>query len=90
MIKLKKLPSNHRKYNSGMRYSVSTANGNIYFSELGLLELKDKILTVVQQSLSGSGKPSIQICKDFEEGEKCTKGLNSTCGKCGYLSDADF
>ena len=45
----------------------------------------------VQQSLSGSGKSSsAKICDDFEEGEKCTKGLDSTCGKCGYLSDADF
>ena len=55
-------------------------------------ELKNRLSTIVQQSLSGSDdkSSSAQICDDFEEGEKCTKCLDSTCGKCGYLSDADF
>jgi len=53
---------------------------------------EERLSTIVQQSLSGSDdkSSSAQICNDFEEGERCTKGLNSTCGKCGYLSDADF
>lgn len=47
---------------------------------------------IIQQWLSGSDNKSssAQICDDFEEGEKCTKGLNTTCGKCGFLSEADL
>jgi hypothetical protein len=56
MIEVKKLASTHKRYSSGMRYSLSISDGSIgtiFFTELAFLELKNKILTAVQQQLPG-------------------------------------
>jgi hypothetical protein len=73
-------------------YNKLSVNDNRCFSDWLCDELTKPRTPIAQQSLSGSDdkSSSAQICNDFEEGERCTKGLRSTCGKCGYLSDADF
>lgn len=72
--------------------STASSNSVIRCPICGTLDPEQVIMDFTQQSLSGSDdkSSSAQICDDFEDGEKCTKGLNATCGKCGYLSDADF
>jgi hypothetical protein len=50
MIKVIILSKAHRRYSSGMRYSIQTQNGITYYTEKALQELGNKILVALTEN----------------------------------------